>query len=1413
MRTSSIRAVGTSSHRTDLDSHADTCVVSKATALIIKDYEIPVSVTGYKDGLGTEQCRTVTGVVAYDHFDGITYYLHFHQALEINGIKGNLICPMQLRANGLRVNDEPKHMVSNPTKYHHAITVPGASDRDELVIPLALQGVIHYYPTRQPTMDEYNSSKEEYHIDMTEQDVRWDPQRLDFEQAEASLLDYKGDIREDRHEITHSRMISVISQHDNIQSEDTLLDALRGSFGYDVSEKSVENNSQIVALRTSSRGTKVNATTLATRWGIGIESARRTLECTEQSAVRAYTSKLTRRYRTNDRKLRYRRLTTAMFSDTMKANVASWFRGNVYGQVFCTNFHWCRIFPMKAKSDAHKALPLLFNETGVPHTMIVDNALEQIHGNFRKRVSEVGAVLKQIEPYSPWQNAAEGCIRELKKATARAQAKAQSPLALWDHCIELQANIRSRTAHDNIELEGQVPETIITGQTADISPYVEHAWYDWVYAIDPIQSFPQDREILGRWLGPARDIGPAMCAKILKENGRILYASTYRGLTQAEVEDPELVKVRDNWNRSIKSKMVKGDSDSESPQGDLTPSYEAYKDTDHAGEPMPKVDDVDDVTPEFQDKYIGARVRVTRRGEPATGKVIKRARTEGGELFGKADANPAKDTREYDVEFEDGDVTPYTANIIAANMISEVDASGSTTILFDEIMDHKYDGNAVKKASTNPKKRNKQQRTTKGWKLLVKWKDGSTSWERLADIKESYPVKAAEYAIVKGIIHEPAFSWWAPHVLKTRDRIISKVASRVKKKNMKFGIEIPHTVERALEIDKEQGNTYWQDAINKEMSNVSVAFKVLDDNEPVPVGSQHMTCHMIFDVKLEIDGDTGTFRRKARLVAGGHMTVQPNVPTYASVVARDTVRIALTYAALNDLQVKAGDIKNAFITAVCEERIHTTLGPEFGPNAGKTAVIVRALYGLKSAAASFNRHLASCMRQLGYEACKADSDLWLKKKTGKDGKEYYSYVLLYVDDCLVIDEDAIAVLHSIDKFFPMKKGSIGDPDVYLGTKLRKVKLDNGVECWSMSPTKYVTEAIKTVKKHVLDKYGIRTLPKSGSGAWPNNYIAELDETNELDVQEANYYQSLIGVLHWMVEIGRVDIITETSVLASHMALPREGHLSAALHVFGYLDRKKNARMVYDPTYPKIDLSAFKTHDWERMYGKVNEAIPTNMPKPLGKPVDIRMWVDADFAGDKVRRRSRTGYFIYLNCAPVMWLSKRQSTCETSVFGAEFVALKQGIEALRGLRYKLRMMGIPIAGPSYVHCDNKSVVTNSSIPESMLNKKSNAVCYHACREAVAMGECLITHIPTEKNLADLGTKLMAGGAKRQGLVDRLLFDIESVSNVGMIKNDIHRTPANDSAVSKVNRVSFSRNVRVNTTVNGRVYEHKEKMKLK
>ena len=308
------------------------------------------------------------------------------------------------------------------------------------------------------------------------------------------------------------------------------------------------------------------------------------------------------------------------------------------------------------------------------------------------------------------------------------------------------------------------------------------------------------------------------------------------------------------------------------------------------------------------------------------------------------------------------------------------------------------------------------------------------------------------------------------------------------------------------------------------------------------------------------------------------------------------------------------------------------------------------------------------------------------------------------------------------------------------------------------------EAVATTKKHIKEQWDIDTLPRTGSGPWPTNYVSELDETPELDPVRANYYQSLVGILNWIVELGRVDIITETSTLASHMAMPREGHLDAALHVFDYLDRKHNSRMVFDPTYPKIEQDMFISYDWERFYGTVKEAIPIDAPRGLGKPVDIRLMVDADFAGDKVRRRSRTGFFIFINSAPIAWYSKRQATIETSAFGAEFVAMKQGIEALRGLRYKLRMMGIPLSGPSYVYGDNKSVITNSTQPESTLNKKSNSVCYHFVREAVAMGEALITHVRTHQNLGDLATKIIPGGIKRSRLVDKILYDVESISAV-------------------------------------------------
>ncbi len=293
---------------------------------------------------------------------------------------------------------------------------------------------------------------------------------------------------------------------------------------------------------------------------------------------------------------------------------------------------------------------------------------------------------------------------------------------------------------------------------------------------------------------------------------------------------------------------------------------------------------------------------------------------------------------------------------------------------------------------------------------------------------------------------------------------MKKQNPRFLKKTHKFGIEVPKTVKDALDIDRKNGNTFWADAIAKEMKDIRVAFKLLLDGQSAPIGYHKISCHMIFNIKME------DFCRKARLVAGGHQTKTPATITYASVVSRETVRIALLMAALNDLEVKIGNVLNAYITAPVTEKVWTVLGPKFGNDAGKTAIIVRTLYGLKSAGAAFHTHLASFMRQMGYTSCKANPDLWFKDKTRPDDNfKYYAYILCYVDNILVMHHDPMTILDKINGYMPLKPSSVGDPDIYLGAKLRRTHLKNGVWAWGLSPSKYVAQAVKNCEQHLLEK--------------------------------------------------------------------------------------------------------------------------------------------------------------------------------------------------------------------------------------------------------------------------------------------------------------------------------------------------------
>ena len=380
----------------------------------------------------------------------------------------------------------------------------------------------------------------------------------------------------------------------------------------------------------------------------------------------------------------------------------------------------------------------------------------------------------------------------------------------------------------------------------------------------------------------------------------------------------------------------------------------------------------------------------------------------------------------------------------------------------------------------------------------------------MKDLKESYPVELAHYAVDRNLQDEPAFAWWIPYTLKKEKRILQKIKSKYWSRTHKYGIRVPRSIKEAIEIDKENGNTLWMDAIKLEMKNVRVAFEEYDGDPSTLVGYTQITGHIVFDVKL---GEN--FRRKARYCADGHKTGAPASVTYSTVVSRDSVRILLTVAALNDLNVLGADVQNAFLTAPNKEKVWMIAGPEFGVDEGKTFLVVKALYGLKSASFSSRSFMAEKLTQLGFQSTLADPDVWLRAATKGDGERYYEYVLMYVDDILAISCDPKAILEDVQKTFKFKNDAMDPPEFYLGAKLQEKPINN-YKCWTVTSQEYVKAAVRNVEEAVKNKG--RRLPTANIDTpMNNNYTPELDATTEW-MKKTRF---LSGV-DWSVKMGDGD---------------------------------------------------------------------------------------------------------------------------------------------------------------------------------------------------------------------------------------------------------------------------------------------------
>ena len=440
------------------------------------------------------------------------------------------------------------------------------------------------------------------------------------------------------------------------------------------------------------------------------------------------------------------------------------------------------------------------------------------------------------------------------------------------------------------------------GQQADISNLCSFSCYEWIYYRDH-EPFPENKEKLGRVLGPVCNEGSEMSQAILTSKGTVTARRTLRKLTTSEMRGDTEKRKRTLFDSLIEKKL--GDSMSFPPKP-LPDDFEPYADdSDPTVPPLPDNNDPLDPSGQAQfdqpitDRLIHAEVHLPQGESIQSAKVIHRSRDGDGALIVTYDDNPILNTMLYEVEFPDGEIREYSANVIAENMYRQVDSEGFASTILDSITDHKKDNNAIPRSDgyiVSPNGQRRMRATTSGWSLNVQWKDGSSQWIPLKDLKESNPLEVAEYAVAHTIDKEPAFQWWVPYTLRNRDRIISAVNSRVRKTTHKYGVEIPSTIEEAFAIDTKNGNTFWRDAINKEMANLKVAFDILPEGHKAPPGYRKASGHLVFDVRM-------TLERKARWVKDGHRTPEPEQCTFAGVVSRESVRIALRYAALTYLCV------------------------------------------------------------------------------------------------------------------------------------------------------------------------------------------------------------------------------------------------------------------------------------------------------------------------------------------------------------------------------------------------------------------------------------------------------------------------------------------------------------------------------
>jgi hypothetical protein len=1212
---------------------------------------------------------------------------------------------------------------------------------DGYIIPLVVHNGLTRLKMRTPTDNEYNTLP---HVALTS-DAVWDPSVLDFDIEENDdawhdamdeheehpyhkLFDEFGnykrrvtaflsqtilrpadnefDIFVDKC-IAHAHEFTPHDQHEHLTSDEEFLEA---------HEHEIPPN---VVVTPTPRATKTHEPDYAKLqpyfgW-IPADVIKNTFRHTTQLARTTTGTLLKNVYKSQNPALNVIQRGEPVATDQFYSNTPAIDNGCMQCQIFVgCNTDVVDVYPLQRPKQFVNTLEDNVRFRGAPTKLISDRAQVEINGRALEFLRVYGISSWQSEPHQQQQNYVERKIQQLKQMTNVIMDRTGAPSYTWLLALTYVAFVLNHTWCENVK---NVPLTALLGITVDISVLLRYHFWQKVYfkAVKP--GFPSDsKERLGHIVGISEHVGHALTWKILDtETNKVLYRSLCRPATEDKlnlrIDKPggESTSVRP----LIKSKTFDRDDDTDETSSPDT--NEGTSPVEH-GEFSPDPGTTD--PSENENVLVSLEDLVGRTFLLDPDPEGQRFRARITDLVDKHDNdvinNPERVKFLCKLDQDDRE------ELLTYNQVMDYlnrDAENPNVWKYQRIVSHQ-----------GPLKVGDKDYKGSAYNVQIEWEGGEITTEPLNLIAKDDPVTCAIYGAENNLLDKEG--WKRFKKIAQRQKKLIRMAKQAYLRSFrsapkyKYGFEVPKNYEDAIRLDKINGNNKWMDAIKTELGQIDEynTFKDFGHKDKVrpPEGFKRIRVHLIFDVKH--DG-----RQKARLVADGHLTDAPLESVYSGVVTIRGFRIVAFLAEHNRQKLWATDIGNAYLESYTSEKVYIIAGPEFGERKDHVLVVDRALYGLKSSGQRWHDRLHDCLTDLGWKPCKAEPDVWMKRNG-----DTWEYVAVYVDDLAIAMKDPSTLTQALTaEPYKFKLKGTGEIQHHLGMQFSRDK--DGTLC--LEQKKYLDKLLNNYKRH----FG--TGPKTNVGApLERGDHPEMDNTELLDAEKIKLYQSLIGALQWMVTIGRFDIMTAVVTMSAFRAAPRIGHLERVKRIFGYLAKMNQAKLRVRTEEPDYSGLPNFEYDWEHtVYGAVSELLPDDAPEPLGAPVTLTHFVDANLMHDLTNGRSLTGILHLINKTPIDWYSKKQATVEVATYGSEMVAMRTCVEQIIDLRATLRYLGVPVQKKSYVFGDNESVINSSAKVHAKLHKRHNMLSFHFVREAISAGYIVLTHIPGKVNPADILSK--------------------------------------------------------------------------